>query len=210
MAKVQLSMHSILTKIKNLKEELTGIRGRVSNDTPYVKFLTGSYNDQKESLSASFKSNFDSKDHKIKNLIALEAAKLISNNVTMIKVNSVEMTVTEALVQKKYIELQEQFLQDMITQLSNAKREQVIYNDNAAQALATDLNTALNQKLDVEVVNGVKALHESKSKNYILDPNNIGTIYETRAKALEKFKEELDSALQVSNAMTTVEVEYVD
>lgn len=174
-----------------------------------------------EQFAESAKSDYDSISTLIARRNAINAAIPVSNAITKVTVGDKEMTVAEAISFKQNaIPILQKFLFEMNQQYTDSVAEveknnatldkradahiSAIYGgDKGVKAADPDeINKTRQTYIDANTFELIDGLKDSKGKNDI----------ESRIKALqdeiETFRNELDAALSVSNATTTIDIHY--
>lgn len=157
---------------------------------------------------------------KVKDLInrrnAMKRAVVLSNATTEVEVAGKKYTVAEAIDMKNHgMDNMRKFLLEMTHHHMEVMR---IVDDNSGESMEDKANMFVRQMLATQGssienagVAQVQELHDAFIKNNeveIVDPNDISHKMEEIDKFIDDFNTELDAALSVSNALTTIEFEY--
>ena len=162
--------------------------------------------------SQSIQSNYDKINDVLKETQALKAAISKSNAETMITVAGKEMSVAEAIYFFKYgIAQWEELLDKMTTEYKNMTNAVEKKNgsdlDSRAEAYITSLYGSKDKVNADEVVKAIEDYKE-KQKYELVDPLNLNTRIAELREWIDSFKTSVDSAIQVSNATTIIEVTF--
>lgn len=157
---------------------------------------------------------------KVKDLInrrdAMKRAVVLSNAITEIDVMGKKYTVAEAIDMKNNgIDMRKALLESMAWGYNRALS---MYNECSGKQLEEKANEYVQKILmsqgtntEMSTPTQIQALHDSFVMNNeveILDPNNIDEKMAELDTFIDDFNTELDSALSVSNALTTITFEY--
>jgi len=156
----------------------------------------------------TIQSDFDS----VKDLIGLKAkiksAIVVSNSKTQVTIDSVQMSVSDAITYKGVVIANKLFVTKLKAEYKktladiNIKNDQV--NNNLQQLLVAHFGKEF--KADAE---GVKLLSDEyieRNKFNIFDPLTIAEKIKTMEDHIANFESEVDAVLSESNAITTIEV----
>ena len=162
--------------------------------------------------SQSIQSNYDKINDVLKETQALKAAISKSNAETMITVAGKEMSVAEAIYFFKYGVAQwEELLDKMTTEYKNVTNAVEKKNgsdlDSRAEAYITSLYGSKDKVNADEVAKAIEDYKE-KQKYELVDPLNLNTRIAELREWIDSFKTSVDSAIQVSNATTIIEVTF--
>ena len=167
---------------------------------------------KKETYENDAKSSFDSISALIRNRDALKSAIVNSNATTMVEIGGIEMTVAAAIERKTSIQYDKQFLNAMKSQfnaaISRVANENTKVDTQCDKLIETQLSGDNKQKLDKVDIEAFTAPYRKQREFSLLDPLNIEKkIIELEAR-IDAFEAEVDTKLNVSNALTTVEVDF--
>lgn len=162
--------------------------------------------------SQSIQSNYDKINDVLKETQALKAAISKSNAETMITVAGKEMSVAEAIYFFKYgIAQWEELLDKMTTEYKNVTNAVEKKNgsdlDSRAEAYITSLYGS-KDKVNADEVAKATEDYKEKQKYELVDPLNLNTRITELREWIDSFKTSVDSAIQVSNATTIIEVTF--
>ena len=144
---------------------------------------------------------------------AIKRAVTRSNANTMVNINGQEFTVAEAIDMKgKGIEYLSSLYDILSSQLAKAKRKADGENGDMLSARADDYVKSLYAGADLknmaDEISKVRDTFITAQTIEIVDPIHAEETCKNLRDYIDSFMSEVDSALSVSNALTTVEVEY--
>lgn len=214
--------HETMTVHKALAE-LKIIDDRILNAINNVFFVTAVKNGTKKidgvdinSYNESVRSSYQKANDLINRRNALKRAVVMSNATTKVMVAGVEYTVAEAIDMKNHgLDGMRMMLNTMLRQYQDATYK---FNRNSGEALEMKANeyvmNILNSQgntADKTDVKQVQALHDSYVANnefVMVDPIEVEKKIEDMRNKIVEFETEVDAALSVSNAVTTIDIEY--
>ena len=217
MTKETLTVHRALAELKVIDDRISKaicsgtyvIANKHSNEkikgVPLNKF--------KEDMTASYQKV----DDLIRRRNAIKRAVVLSNAVTKVKIGEVEYTVAEAIEMKNHgMEFKTIFAREMSTQLARAQAELDKNSGDAIEKRAEQyvLSVIQAQPKDSKMAvdsDAMKKLREDYIKNNtydMIDPLGVKNIVDKLSDEIDAFSTDVDAVLSVSNAITTIEVEY--
>ena len=214
--------HETMTVHKALAE-LKIIDDRISNAINNVFFVTAVKNGTKKidgvdinSYNESVRSSYQKANDLINRRNALKRAVVMSNATTKVMVAGVEYTVAEAIDMKNHgLDGMRMMLNTMLRQYQDATYN---FNRNSGENLEMKANEYVMNILgsqgntaDKTDVKQVQALHDSFVANnefVMVDPIEVEKKIEDMRNKIVEFETEVDAALSVSNAVTTIDIEY--
>ena len=214
--------HETMTVHKALAE-LKIIDDRIGSAINNVVFVTAVKNGTKKidgvdinSYNESVRSSYQKANDLINRRNALKRAVVMSNAATKVMVAGVEYTVAEAIDMKNHgLDGMKMMLNTMLRQYQDATYK---FNRNSGESLEMKANeyvmNILNSQgntADKTDVKQVQALHDSYVANnefVMVDPIEIEKKIEDMRNKIVEFETEVDAALSVSNAVTTIDIEY--
>lgn len=159
--------------------------------------------------------NIESRYQKVNDLIkrrnAIKRAVSISNAKTEVVISGVTYTVAEAIeMNNSGIQYQEQLMNELTKQISNCRTRLQMENDN------------VYKKAEEYAANSVGKKENSNAKDFedtrmsyidtncydLVDPLKLTQEIEKLEEEIAAFKTKVDSALSISNATTTITIEY--
>ena len=214
--------HETMTVHKALAE-LKIIDDRISNAINNVVFVTAVKNGTKKidgvdinSYNESVRSSYQKANDLINRRNALKRAVVMSNAVTKVMVAGAEYTVAEAIDMKNHgLDGMKMMLNTMARQYRDATYN---FNRNTGESLEEKANQYVMNILgsqggsaDKTDAKQVQALHDAFIANnefIMIDPLNVEKCIEDVQNKIAEFETEVDAALSVSNAVTTIDIEY--
>lgn len=164
-----------------------------------------------EEFTNDIQSAYQKVNDLIKRRNAIKKAVVLSNAVTKIEINGLEMTVAEAIeMNNSGIEYKEQLLSQLSRQLSLCNKsvnDNNIKAENAADKFVTDTFGNKDNTNAAEIEIARKSYIEAQSYE-LINPLNLQKEIENLNDEISKFKTKVDSALSVSNAVTTINIDY--
>lgn len=214
--------HETMTVHKALAE-LKIIDDRIDSAISNVLFITAVKNGTKkingvdvESYKETVRSSYQKANDLINRRNAIKRAVVMSNAVTKVTVAGVEYTVAEAIDMKNHgLDGMKMMLNTMVRQHRDATYN---FNKYSGEALELKANEYVMNILgsqgntsDKTDVKQVQALHDSYVANnefVMIDPIDIEKKIEDIRNRIVEFETDVDAALSVSNAVTTIDIEY--
>jgi hypothetical protein len=208
-----MTVHKALAELKIIGDRISSAistgafvkANRKSND----KINGVSVEDFKKQMLGSF----DKVNDLIKRRNAIKKAVVLSNATTKVKIDDVEYTVAEAIEMKNSGILYKQvFLDTLRKQYSNettlAERENGTSLQQKAENYVTGLFGAKESKTGSEEIENAKKQFIATNTFELVDPLNVRDKIEQFESEVAAFTAEVDSTLSVSNAVTTITIEY--
>ena len=214
--------HETMTVHKALAE-LKIIDDRIDRAINNVLFVTAVKNGTKKidgvdinSYNESVRSSYQKANDLINRRNALKRAVVMSNAVTKVMVAGAEYTVAEAIDMKNHgLDGMKMMLNTMARQYRDATYN---FNRNTGESLEEKANQYVMNILgsqggsaDKTDAKQVQALHDAFIANnefIMIDPLNVEKCIEDVQNKIAEFETEVDAALSVSNAVTTIDIEY--
>ena len=157
---------------------------------------------------AEAQANYASVKDLIENRNAIKSAIVKSNATTMVAIGGKEMTVAEAIERKTSIGYERRLRDEWVTQYSNAKKNADMMNDRVQGRIDGMLDQiAASNKPDIE--DAQKVMSEAYMANNgweVFDPLDLLKKAEELDKDIDEFEKNVDIALSMSNAVTTIEI----
>ncbi len=143
---------------------------------------------------------------------AIKNAVVVSNANTKVKIGDTEYTVVEAIERKNhgmdyYIQLRDFLSQQFAKQKSELEKHNASLQQKAEQ-FAMGMMNGKEVKTDSEEYIAVVDTYIKANTMMLLDPLGIEKKIEELDDMINKFLPEVDAALSVSNAVTTITIEY--
>lgn len=209
MSEQKITIHRALSELKLINKKIaTGltqqvIGSKVKNEAEVVGMTLVDF-------EAKLVGNLQSIRKLIENKSKLKAAIEKSNAEVMVKINGVDMTVTEALTIKNHT------LTDLKDLHTTLKRLHFSFNDNVNR-LNQDIKTKADQyalsmfqgasSISTDKVANVKMEYISSREYEVVDPNKLVEVIDTIEKQIDGFTNEIDYVLSESNARATITIE---
>ena len=160
------------------------------------------------------RAKWDSLQSDIKRRDAIKRAINQSNAVTEITIGGTKYTIAEAIDMKQfgvtYLEAIARKLKDQFSranQLVNMNNAQV-ENDAAAYAQSVAGGKDKTVQISPESIEQIRKTYYDQHKSELAEAFTITTELEDLQKTIDDFRSEVDSAISVSNAVTTITIEY--
>ena len=209
---VKMTVHEALVEIK------TNIR-RISSTIMSTTFCAANRQNAKkingvdlEAFKKEAKSNFDSILDLIRRTDALKKAISLSNASTYVTVGDERMSIAEALYAlKKGCSDKENLIMQMTSQLTAAREIIEAENgDKLDKKLEEFINASYGSKdkINSSDVEALSEMFRNNNSFVLVDPINISEQIKKLQAEVDKFRNNVDSALQISNATTMIEFDY--
>ena len=164
----------------------------------------------KEELAETIQSSYDSVSALISRYKELASAIIRSNSSTIIKIDGVEMTVSEALERKKSIAHETGMLKRLREDYARVTRDVNDSNANMQYSIDQQVKAMLSGdrsiKSEEESINLVTQAFSATTEQHIFDPAGIVKRIEEYVNIVEGFNNEIDYALSESNAKTLITI----
>lgn len=166
----------------------------------------------REDFITRAKASYQSVTDLITNRNALKSAIVKSNAETMIIVNGKTMTRAEGIERKNSIEYEDMFLVAMkeqyaaITDVVNRENKKV--DAKVDELIATLVGKDSTKHLSKEDQEAVEKPYRNKNEYEFVDPINLYEKIQQLEADIDGFKSNIDTALVISNATTTIEVDF--
>lgn len=209
----QMTVHKALAELKVLDARINNEIGKyhfvVPNKHSNTKIGGVPISDYADEVRNAYKS--------IRTLInrrnAIKRAVTRSNAVTVVKIDGTEYTVAEAIDMKSMGVAYLNALRNVLeSQYSNAKLNADKNNGEKLEMRTDEYIKSMYQGADMKNLSEeIKKVREDfvvAQTVELVDPINAAKEVEAIGKEVDAFMAEVDSALSVSNALTTIEVEY--
>lgn len=212
MIKETMTIHEALTTLKTLdKRVLSRINSAsfcIVNKHCNEKINGKSITDVKDDMRSGYESIVDL----IARRAAIRNALSISNAETTVTINGREYTVAEAIEMKKTgMALKRELLSQMSQQFTRAKMQIDNMNgDTLLKNADTYVSTMYGNKdkVDSDTINAARNAWIKANTLDLIDPLDVSVEIKKLEDEIDKFSSEVDSKISVSNALTTIEVEY--
>ena len=211
--KEQMTIHKALSELKTLGARIYS----AINESEFVTANKHS-NDKIHGVPvADFCKDSEKQLQSVKTLInrrnAIKRAVTRSNAITMVTIGGKEYTVAEAIDMKAqgtgYLT---QLADTLESQYAQAKRVADNSNGNALDVRCDEYVKAMYSGSDLknmsDEIRKVREAFVSAQTVEIIDPINAAAEAKTLRDEIDAFMSDVDAALSVSNALTTIDVEY--
>lgn len=164
-------------------------------------------------VQQDIKSQYQSIMALIRRRAAIKAAVVLSNATTKVKINGQSYTVAEAIEMKNHgVSYQEELVKAMLSQYSDALDRLNMNNGDrlqrAAESYITSLYGSKDKMNNSKEVQADLDKYLENNKLDIINPLDIETLADKHRDEIDAFMDEVDSAITISNATQTIEVEY--
>lgn len=143
---------------------------------------------------------------------AIKKAVTLSNAATTVEIQGKTYTIAEAIWMKNHgVEYQKVYLSTLRGQYNKAQASITKNNDaldKNAEAYVTSMFGSKESKTANAEVENAKKTYIQNNTMVLVDPGKIIERMETLEAEIAAFEADVDSAISVSNAMTTITVEY--
>lgn len=213
MTKETMNIHEALSELKVLEKRIH----KAINSGTFC--LSNRHNNEKingievKDYSAIMQGDYDKTDDLIKRYNAIKKAVTLSNAVTTVEIDGIEYTIAEAIYMKNHgMDFYTLFHDAMASQYNSAITEIARNNGKTLEEKAEKYIVSMfgmkEGKTSSEEIEKAKAFYIEANTYEMVDPIGIlGKINDLDDK-INKFNSKVDAALSVSNAVTTIEIEY--
>ena len=211
--------HEVMTIHRGLAE-LKLLNDRITKKIAHACFVTAKKNSQDKIASqtvAEFGDDAKAAYESVRDLInrrnAIKRAVLRSNSMTEVEIAGNRYTVVEAIDMKNngmaaLMQLKDKMNAEYSKALRNMETNNSMVQTNAEQFVSNNIGGEKNVKKDTkEYMNLLNAYVEMNTME-LVDPLSIKKVIEELDEMTSSFLTEVDAALSVSNAQTTIEVDY--
>ena len=215
--KEQMTVHKALAELKiidsRIENAISGGTYVVANKHSNTK-IHGMTIDE---FKAQMKSDFQKVTDLIARRNAIKRAVVASNATTKVKVGDVEYTVAEAIEMKNHgMEFKDMFKRYIERQYATAKNELDKNSGDPLEKRAEQYVLSVIQAqpkdskmaVDSDAMKNLRAQYIKDNAYDIIDPIGVKDVIEKLDNEVSSFMTEVDAALSVSNAITTLEIEY--
>lgn len=217
MTKETMTIHKALCEVKladkkisnyiNIRTKYVGVNTNPSNENFRIDGMTV------QEFSAKASADYQAVTDIIKRVDAIKAAISKSNAQTLINVGGTEMTVAEAIYQMKYgIKTKKALLNALELQLQIAQSELEKATTLSEQKLEKTIETLYGNKektnINTDAIMEFKKKYGMENQPVLIDPIEINKKINKLSLEIDQFELNVDSAIQVSNATTTIDIEY--
>ena len=212
MTKETMNIHQGLIELKLLDSRITkgisAVTGVIANRANNYKISGVSIDEWKNNEISAYESVTDL----IKRRKAIKKAISLSNAVTTVEVGGIIYTVAEAIELKNSGIYYEELLLDKLrnnltTAITSVDKKNAVLDKDADEYIIR-LFGLKEQKNGNEEVNAQREVYIKNNTYQLVDALKINDEINKLEKTIYEFKSKIDAALSVSNAITTIEIEY--
>lgn len=212
MTQEQMTVHEALCEVKVADNKINTVLNRAKFCAP-LKASSKSLNGKPVSeFTESAKEDFQRVTDIIKRTEAIKAALSKSNAETIITVGKKEMSVAEAIYMMQYgMNSKSTLLNVMKTQYSAAVRTVDSKNGEELEERLDkfiESNYGSKDKADPELIKQQSEIFREQNTYTLVDPIELKKEIIKLEDEINDFSTNLDAALQMSNATTTIEIEW--
>lgn len=213
MTKETMTVHKALTELKTLDDRIGAVIKNgwfcIAKKHSVDKIRGGTVEDYEKSV----KSHYDKATELIKRRKAIKRAVVLSNAVTKVTINGTEYTVAEAIEMKNHgIDLDTKLMLRMLDDSNNAQKQIDLENGERLEERADNFIATMfgqkERKVDNEEIKKAREDFITASQFELVDPINVKDKIDALNEHINAFQAEVDATLSVSNAVTTIEIEY--
>lgn len=213
MTKETMNIHEALSELKTLEKRIH----KAINSGTFC--LSNRHNNEKingievKEYSAIMQGYYDKADDLIKRYNAIKKAVTLSNAVTTVEIDGIEYTIAEAIYMKNHgMDFYTLFHDAMASQYNLAITEIARNNGKTLEEKAEKYIVSMfgmkEGKTSSEEIEKAKAFYIEANTYEMVDPIGILDKINELDDKINKFNSKVDAALSVSNAVTTIEIEY--
>ena len=213
MNKEKMTVHKALAELKIIDNRITN----AINEGVFCIANKHSNNKIKgisiEEYEQTIQGNYDKVVDLIKRRNAIKRAVVLSNAITKVNINNIEYTVAEAIDMKNHgIEFDDMLHSELKNQYQKAQSVILHYNgddlEKRAEAYVIGIYGSKEGKTNTDDFEKTKKDFIQSQTYELIDPIKISDKINSLEESISSFRAEVDAALSVSNAITTIEVEY--
>lgn len=208
-----MTIHEALSELKMLDKRLRQKVNRVTFCTTNKHSNSKINGKSIKDFTGEIRSEFESINALIARRAAIRNALSISNARTKVNVAGREYTVAEAIEMKATgMENLEFLLSRMANQFNACNMEVTRENGEklrtAADAYVNGLFGSKDKSASIEDIESTRKTYIENHTLDLIDPLDLAKEIDALEDRIEKFKAEVDSKISISNATTTITVEY--
>jgi hypothetical protein len=166
------------------------------------------FNVNKNDFSAQTSANYQSINDMIDRREKMKAAIMKSNSVTLVKIGSKELTVSDAIDMKHTIGYKKYILEKLREQRLSTTREFETHKSKVKQAIDANITQICSRdvKPDPATIQDLTEMFYKNDPCEIFDPLGLDKLIAQLNAEIEDFELNVDFALSESNSLTTVEI----
>ena len=213
----KLTVHRVLAELKTMDDRIEKAIGGTSYVMAVKRSAEKINGMTVPELKDQIKSNYQKACDLMKRRDAMKRALVLSNATTKVKIGGAEYTVAEAIDAKNHaVEFKQMLLNTITYHYRKAQGELERHTGEAIEKAAEQfvLSTIASQpkdakmSVDSEAMQAVRKAYIENNAWDLIDPLGAVQIMEELSEEINKFNADVDAALSVSNAITTVEFSY--
>lgn len=202
----QISITRALAQVKGLNDRIA----RASN-AAFITTLVGGKHQSGVSVTeaeATMKANLQSVQDLIAQRSALKSAIVKSNSIAVVVIDSMTMTVAEAIERKGSIQLEQILLNQLKAQLAQATQQVERTNVQVNQRLDQLIQSTVtkDRKVDEAEVAAIRDPFLKGNEAKLLDANGLQGVIDKLQASIDGFVTEVDYVLSEVNATTKIEL----
>lgn len=213
MTKETMTIHKALSDLKTLDKRIDDVISKtvfcVANKHSNEKINGVKVNDYTKMML----SNYDKLVDLLARRDALKNAVSLSNAVTKVKIDNIEYSIAEAINMKNHgIELKTKMLRAMERDYQKAIDAIAVYNGDSLEERADQYVIGIygskDGKTNSDDIAKIRKDFITSQSYELVDPIDIVDAINTLKTDIDDFSSEVDAAISVSNAITTITIEY--
>ncbi|MGL4655571.1 MAG: hypothetical protein ACRCWM_06795 [Sarcina sp.] len=165
----------------------------------------------KEAFKTNAKADYQSITDLIKRRSLIKAAIIKSNAVTTVKIGEKTMTVAEAIDKKSSIDYDKQLLDTLSRQFKKATdtvtHKNLIVDESIEQLLNTAYGKEGKEKISQGSYDAISEPYKKANEYGLVDSLETQKLIKSLKDEIEDFESEVDTALQISNSITLIEID---
>jgi hypothetical protein len=193
--------------------ELKLLDSRINRAIEAIKFAVcvtkkTNFNVNKNDFSAQTSADYQSINDMIDRREKMKAAIMKSNSVTLVKIGSKELTVSDAIDMKHTINYKKYILEKLREQRLSTTREFETHKSKVKQAIDANITQICSRdvKPDPATIQDLTEMFYKNDPCEIFDPLGLDKLIAQLNAEIEDFELNVDFALSESNSLTTVEI----
>jgi hypothetical protein len=212
-----ITLTEALAELKLLDKKINkSMQNLAYKGAPVIDYIVGKkkttekYNLTEEEIKREAQSKIDQLNALIANRGKLKAIVARTNAVTQVTVAGKIYTIVEAIERKNNLENEKRLLEILNNAVENVTEKVRRINENAKnevdRLLEAKLSTDSKNQSAQEIESLAKILLENKEAK-VVDPYGVAKLIESMNEDIENFEREVDVALSIINATTTIDIE---
>lgn len=206
---MNITIHRALRELKLLDQRI-GKKNRELSfiDVSFGRKAVKGY-DKNEEYERRVKEHYQSIMSLIKRRQTIKSKIVESNATTSVEIDSVKMTVADAIERKDSIEYEKMVQSRLRNDYSNALYIFDTQNDEVDRKIDGFINQLIGKegKAKQEEIDAVTKPYKEQHEPKLIDPLNIKNLIEKLAESVENFEADVDIVLSESNGTTFIEID---